>query len=149
MAETTSKSVLVLHGPNLNLLGLREPDHYGKNTLADIDQLLAKRAKEANINLQSFQSNSEVELIQKLHGLANKKVDFIIINPAAFTHYSYAIRDAAAMLVLPLIEVHLSNPLAREEFRHTSVISGVAQGTIGGFGPDSYRLALIAMKELI
>jgi len=94
------------------------------------------------------QSNSEVEIITWLHEAADGH-NPVILNPAAFTHYSYAIRDAAAMLKAPLIEVHLSNPLAREEFRHTSVISGVAQGTIGGFGPDSYRLALLAMKELI
>ena len=114
MAESTSKSVLVLHGPNLNLLGLREPNHYGKNTLADIDSLLAKRAKEANISLQSFQSNSEVELIQKLHSLADNKVDFIIINPAAFTHTSVALRDALSAIKVPFVEVHLSNIYARE-----------------------------------
>jgi len=142
MAESTSKSVLVLHGPNLNLLGLREPNHYGKNTLADIDSLLAKRAKEANISLQSFQSNSEVELIHKLHSLADKKVDFIIINPAAFTHTSVALRDALSAIKVPFVEVHLSNIYARETFRHHSYFSDIAVGVISGLGAQGYLLAL-------
>jgi len=142
MAESTSKSVLVLHGPNLNLLGLREPNHYGKNTLADIDSLLAKRAKEANISLQSFQSNSEVELIQKLHSLADNKVDFIIINPAAFTHTSVALRDALSAIKVPFVEVHLSNIYARETFRHHSYFSDIAVGVISGLGAQGYLLAL-------
>jgi len=142
MAESTSKSVLVLHGPNLNLLGLREPNHYGKNTLADIDSLLAKRAKEANISLQSFQSNSEVELIQKLHSLADNKVDFIIINPAAFTHTSVALRDALSAIKVPFVEVHLSNIYARETFRHHSYFSDIAVGVISGLGSQGYLLAL-------
>ena len=142
MAESTSKSVLVLHGPNLNLLGLREPNHYGKNTLADIDSLLAKRAKEANISLQSFQSNSEVELIQKLHSLADNKVDFIIIIPAAFTHTSVALRDALSAIKVPFVEVHLSNIYARETFRHHSYFSDIAVGVISGLGAQGYLLAL-------
>ena len=142
MAESTSKSVLVLHGPNLNLLGLREPNHYGKNTLADIDSLLAKRAKEASISLQSFQSNSEVELIQKLHSLADNKVDFIIINPAAFTHTSVALRDALSAIKVPFVEVHLSNIYARETFRHHSYFSDIAVGVISGLGAQGYLLAL-------
>jgi 3-dehydroquinate dehydratase-2 len=142
MAEKTSKSVLVLHGPNLNLLGLREPDHYGNNTLADIDALLAKRAKEANISLASFQSNSEVELIQTLHALADKKVDFIIINPAAFTHTSVALRDALSAIKVPFVEVHLSNIYARETFRHHSYFSDIAVGVISGLGAQGYLLAL-------
>ena len=142
MAESTSKSVLVLHGPNLNLLGLREPNHYGKNTLADIDSLLAKRAKEANISLQSFQSNSEVELIQKLQSLADNKVDFIIINPAAFTHTSVALRDALSAIKVPFVEVHLSNIYARETFRHHSYFSDIAVGVISGLGAQGYLLAL-------
>ena len=142
MAETTSKSVLVLHGPNLNLLGLREPNHYGKNTLADIDALLAKRAKEANIALQSFQSNSELELIQTLHAVADKKVDFIIINPAAFTHTSVALRDALSAIKVPFVEVHLSNIYARETFRHHSYFSDIAVGVISGLGAQGYLLAL-------
>ena len=142
MAENTSKSVLVLHGPNLNLLGLREPDHYGNNTLADIDALLAKRAKEANVSLVSFQSNSEVELIQTLHALADKKVDFIIINPAAFTHTSVALRDALSAIKVPFVEVHLSNIYARETFRHHSFFSDIAVGVISGLGAQGYLLAL-------
>jgi len=142
MAENTSKSVLVLHGPNLNLLGLREPDHYGNNTLADIDALLAKRAKEAKVSLVSFQSNSEVELIQTLHGLADKKVDFIIINPAAFTHTSVALRDALSAIKVPFVEVHLSNIYARETFRHHSYFSDIAVGVISGLGAQGYLLAL-------
>jgi 3-dehydroquinate dehydratase-2 len=142
MAENTSKSVLVLHGPNLNLLGLREPDYYGNNTLADIDALLAKRAKEANVSLASFQSNSEVELIQTLHALADRKVDFIIINPAAFTHTSVALRDALSAVKVPFVEVHLSNIYARETFRHHSYFSDIAVGVISGLGAQGYLLAL-------
>ena len=142
MAESTSKSVLVLHGPNLNLLGLREPDHYGKSTLADIDNSLAIRAKESNINLESFQSNSEVELIQKLHGLVKNKVDFIIINPAAFTHTSVALRDALSAIKTPFLEVHLSNIYARESFRQHSYFSDIAIGVITGLGAQGYLLAL-------
>ena len=144
-----AKSILVIHGPNLNMLGLREPEHYGKATLASINQTLVDMAANAGVALETFQSNAEAELVTKIQSLATSKVDFVIINPAAFTHYSYAIRDAAEMVKAPLIEVHLSNPLSREEFRHTSVISGVANGTIGGFGPNSYVLALIALKALL
>lgn len=142
MAENTLKSVLVLNGPNLNLLGLREPDHYGNNTLSDIDALLAKRAQAANISLVTFQSNSEVELIQRIHGLADKKVDFIIINPAAFTHTSVALRDALSAIKVPFIEVHLSNIYARETFRHHSYFSDIAVGVISGLGAQGYLLAL-------
>lgn len=142
MAETSSKSVLVLHGPNLNLLGLREPIHYGNSTLADIDARLKERAKQANVALQSFQSNSEVELIQQLHTLANNKVDFIIINPAAFTHTSVALRDALSAVKVPFIEVHLSNIYARESFRHHSYFSDIAVGVISGLGAQGYLLAL-------
>jgi 3-dehydroquinate dehydratase-2 len=142
MAETSSKSVLVLHGPNLNLLGLREPNHYGNSTLADIDARLKERANQANVALQSFQSNSEVELIQQLHTLANNKVDFIIINPAAFTHTSVALRDALSAVKIPFIEVHLSNVYARESFRHHSYFSDIAVGVISGLGAQGYLLAL-------
>ena len=142
MAETTLKSVLVLHGPNLNLLGLREPNHYGNSTLADIDARLKERATQANVALQSFQSNSEVELIQQLHTLANSKVDFIIINPAAFTHTSVALRDALSAVKVPFIEVHLSNIYARESFRHHSYFSDIAVGVISGLGAQGYLLAL-------
>lgn len=140
--------ILVLNGPNLGRLDLRDSAIYGSMNFAQLSEFIVTTATSLGLEVEVRQSDSEVELITWLHEAADAK-NPVIFNPAAFTHYSYAIRDAAAMLKAPLIEVHLSNPLAREEFRHTSVISGVAHGTIGGFGPDSYRLALIAMKELI
>ena len=140
--------ILVLNGPNLGRLDLRDSSIYGQLNFAQLSEFILRNASSLDLEVEVRQSDSEVELITWLHEAADAKYP-VIFNPAAFTHYSYAIRDAAAMLKAPLIEVHLSNPLAREEFRHTSVISGVAHGTIGGFGPDSYRLALLAMKELI
>jgi 3-dehydroquinate dehydratase-2 len=140
--------VLVLNGPNLDRLDLRDSSIYGTMNFAELKAFIESSATTINLEAEVRQSNSEVEIITWLHEAADAALP-VIFNPAAFTHYSYAIRDAAAMLKAPLIEVHLSNPLAREEFRHTSVISGVAHGTIAGFGPDSYRLALLAMKELI
>lgn len=140
--------VLVLNGPNLDRLDLRDSSIYGTMNFAELKAFIESSATAINLEAEVRQSNSEVEIITWLHEAADAALP-VIFNPAAFTHYSYAIRDAAAMLKAPLIEVHLSNPLAREEFRHTSVISGVAHGTIAGFGPDSYRLALLAMKELI
>jgi 3-dehydroquinate dehydratase-2 len=140
--------ILVLNGPNLSRLDLREQKHYGD---LDYDQLktsIAEKAKELSIDVEIKQSDSESEIISWLHEAADKKQP-VIFNPAAFTHYSYAIRDAVTMLSAPVIEVHLSNPLSREEFRHTSVISGVVKGSIAGFGVDSYRLALIAMENLV
>ena len=143
-----SPKVLVLNGPNLDRLDLRDSAIYGSFNFAQLTEFIMKSAHDLGLLAEVRQSNSEVEIIAWLHEAADGRIP-VILNPAAFTHYSYAIRDAAAMLTASLIEVHLSNPLAREEFRHTSVISGVAHGTIGGFGPDSYRLALIAMKELM
>ncbi|HEY4898851.1 MAG TPA: type II 3-dehydroquinate dehydratase [Candidatus Nanopelagicaceae bacterium] len=140
--------ILVLNGPNLGRLDLRDTAIYGSMNFTQLSEFIIESANSLGLDVEVRQSDSEVELITWLHEAAEAGYP-VIFNPAAFTHYSYAIRDAAAMLKTPLIEVHLSNPLAREEFRHTSVISGVAHGTIGGFGPDSYRLALIAMKELI
>ena len=140
--------VLVLNGPNLDRLDLRDSSIYGTMNFAELKAFIESSATTINLEAEVRQSNSEVEIITWLHEAADAALP-VIFNPAAFTHYSYAIRDAAAMLKAPLIEVHLSNPLAREEFRHTSVISGVAHGTIAGFGPDSYRLAILAMKELI
>jgi 3-dehydroquinate dehydratase-2 len=140
--------ILVLNGPNLSRLDLREQKHYGD---LDYDQLktsIAEKAKELSIDVEIKQSDSESEIISWLHEAADKKQP-VIFNPGAFTHYSYAIRDAVTMLSAPVIEVHLSNPLSREEFRHTSVISGVVKGSIAGFGVDSYRLALIAMQNLV
>jgi len=141
-------TILVLNGPNLGRLDLRDKAIYGEFNYEQLSESIATEASKIGLVVDIRQSDSEVELIHWLHEAADSETP-VIFNPAAFTHYSYAIRDAVAMLKAPLIEVHLSNPLAREEFRHTSVISGVATGTIGGFGPNSYRLALIAMKELI
>lgn len=140
--------VLVLNGPNLNRLGSREPDVYGTATLADIEFATATLAAELGLTLDFRQTNDEAECIEWLHEAADSAAG-VIINPAAFTHYSYAIRDACALVPVPLIEVHLSNPAAREEFRHTSVIAGVATGTIAGFGPHSYLLAVRAMADLL
>ena len=139
---TAVTRVLVLNGPNLNRLGTREPEVYGTQTLDDIRSLLAAEASGVEIDLR--QSNDEAELIGWLHEAVDARTP-VILNPAAFTHYSYALRDAVALVTeegVPVIEVHLSNPHAREAFRHTSVVSGVATGVIAGFGADSYRLAL-------
>jgi 3-dehydroquinate dehydratase-2 len=138
----SSKSILVLHGPNLNLLGLREPEHYGSATLESINQALASQAKSANIALETFQSNSEADLVTKIQSLAINKTDFIIINPAAFTHTSVAMRDALSAVKVPFIEVHLSNVFAREAFRHHSYFTDIAVGIISGLGAQGYTLAL-------
>lgn len=138
----SSKSVLVIHGPNLNLLGLREPEHYGSATLSGINQMLADKAKSANIDLTTFQSNSEAELVSKIQSLATEKADFVIINPAAFTHTSVAMRDALSAVKTPFIEVHLSNVFAREAFRHHSYFTDIAVGIISGLGAQGYALAL-------
>jgi 3-dehydroquinate dehydratase-2 len=136
--------LLVLHGPNLNLLGTREPEVYGRATLAEIDADLARRAEAAGHALQSFQSNAEHELVDRVQAARNDGTAFILVNPAAFTHTSVALRDALAAVALPFIEVHLSNPHAREPFRHTSYFSDLAMGVVAGFGPLSYGLALAA-----
>ncbi|PWL20421.1 MAG: type II 3-dehydroquinate dehydratase [Candidatus Aquiluna sp. XM-24bin5] len=136
--------ILVLNGPNLNLLGTREPDVYGMATLNDLEGLLSATASELGSEVDFRQTNSEDELIGWLHEALESKTP-VVLNPAAFTHYSYALRDACAALTgagVQLIEVHISNPHAREEFRQNSVISGVATGQIAGFGFDSYKLAL-------
>jgi len=138
----SSKSILVIHGPNLNLLGLREPEHYGNTTLGSINQALADKAKLANVELEAFQSNSEAELVAKIQTLATKKTDFVIINPAAFTHTSVAMRDALSAVKVPFIEVHLSNVFAREAFRHHSYFTDIAVGIISGLGAQGYTLAL-------
>jgi len=143
MAEKTGiKSILVLHGPNLNLLGLREPEHYGKATLESINARLSERARSAGVALEAFQSNSEADLVGKVQSLAVNKADFILINPAAFTHTSVALRDALAAVKIPFIEVHLSNVHAREAFRHHSYFSDIAVGVICGLGAQGYELAL-------
>ena len=136
------KKILVLHGPNLNLLGTREPEIYGRTTLEDINRMIAARAKEAGIEADYLQSNHEGVLVDALQGAPGKGYAFVILNAAAFTHYSVAIRDAIAAISVPVIEVHLSNIHQREEFRHHSVISPVVMGQIAGFGADSYMAAL-------
>ncbi|OAM51955.1 type II 3-dehydroquinate dehydratase [Methylovorus sp. MM2] len=141
MVVNHSKSVLVLHGPNLNLLGIREPEHYGKDTLDGINEHLYKQAEKAGIQLETFQSNAESELISKIHAQVGA-VDFVIINPAAFTHTSVALRDAFAAVKIPFIEVHLSNVYAREPFRHHSYFTDIAVGVISGLGAKGYSLAL-------
>lgn len=140
-APRKSKSVLVLHGPNLNLLGTREPKIYGRETLADINKRLAARAAKAGVKLDNFQSNSEAELIDRVQQ-SRAAVDFIIINPAAFTHTSVALRDALAAVAIPFIEVHLSNVHAREPFRRHSYFSDQAVGVICGLGSKGYDHAL-------
>jgi 3-dehydroquinate dehydratase-2 len=141
------RKVMILNGPNLDRLGTREPEIYGSLTLTDIEKLCHQTAAELELTVDFRQTNEESELIKWLHEAAETKT-FVIINPAAFTHYSVAIRDAAAMLTDGLIEVHLSNPISREEFRHTSLISGLATGTISGFGANSYVLAIQAFARL-
>ena len=136
--------LLVLHGPNLNLLGSREPEVYGRTTLAEIDNELLARAAAAGHALEHLQSNSELALIERVQAARDDGTGFILINPAAFTHTSVALRDALAAAAVPFVEVHLSNPHAREPFRHTSFFSDLAVGVIAGFGADSYRYALEA-----
>lgn len=141
--------VLVLHGPNLNLLGTREPEIYGNTTLADIAAMLKKRAAEEGVELVSVQSNYEGKLVDEIQQARANRFDYIILNAAAFTHYSVAIRDAIAAVDVPVIEVHLSNIHTREEFRHHSVISAVVLGQIAGFGADSYMAALeVVLRRL-
>jgi 3-dehydroquinate dehydratase II len=142
-------TILVLHGPNLNLLGQREPEIYGATTLADINRQLTQMAVDAGHHLQSLQSNAEYELIDRIHDARKEGVDFILINPAAFTHTSVALRDALLGVGIPFIEVHLSNVHKREAFRQHSYFSDVAQGVICGFGANSYELALQAAFKLI
>ncbi len=139
------KKILVLHGPNLNLLGLRETSLYGDVTLEQINQQLTTQAESAGYLLDAVQHNGEAELIQEIQTLATCPVDFIIINPAAYTHTSIAIRDALLAVSIPFIEVHMSNIYQREPFRHLSYFSDIAQGVIAGFGPEGYTLALQAI----
>lgn len=136
------KRILVLHGPNLNLLGSREPDYYGSESLADLNDRLKQQADAAGIGLQTFQSNSEADLIHAIHQAGEQKINYIIINPAAFTHTSIALRDALAAVHVPFIEVHISNIYARESFRHHSYFSDIASGVISGLGTYGYVLAL-------
>ncbi len=141
--------ILVLHGPNLNLLGEREPEVYGRATLADIDHALPVQAEAAGHTLTCFQSNAEHELIERVQAAKRGGTAFVLINPAAFTHTSVALRDALAAVAIPFIEVHLSNPQAREPFRSQSYFSDLAVGIVAGFGADSYRYALdAALRQL-
>ena len=143
-----SQRVLVLNGPNLGRLDIRDSALYGNLNFEQLVEFISAAAVESAFVADVRQSDSESQIIAWLHEAADSQTP-VIINPAAFTHYSYANRDAAELLKAPLIEVHLSNPLAREEFRHTSVISGVATGTIAGFGPSSYSLALKALRGIL
>lgn len=141
-AASTPQHILVLHGPNLNLLGTREPEHYGRVTLAEIDATLSRRAAAAGVRLESHQSNAEGELVDRVQAAARSGADFAIVNPAALTHTSVALRDALAAVSLPFVEVHLSNVFAREAFRHHSYLSDIAVGVISGLGARGYELAL-------
>ena len=136
--------LLVLHGPNLNLLGKREPEHYGTSDLAAIDARLRRLAEEAGYELVCFQSNAEHALIERIHAAGETSVAFIIFNPAAFTHTSIGLRDALLAVAIPFVEVHLSNVYQREDFRHRSYFSDIAVGTIAGLGAQGYELALAA-----
>jgi len=142
------RAALVLHGPNLNLLGTREPGVYGRVSLADVDRLVSAHGRRRGVRVTCRQSNVEGELINWLQGAAREGFDGIVFNPGAFTHYSIALRDAVAAITLPVVEVHLSNVHGREEFRRHSVIAAVARGHIAGFGPQSYLLALDALLTL-
>ena len=142
------RTVLVLNGPNLSRLGSREPDVYGSATLDELAKACASTAAELGLVTDFRQTNDEAELLDWVYEAADQRIP-IVLNPAAFTHYSYALHDALAMRTAPLVEVHLSNPAAREEFRHTSVVASVADGTIAGFGFASYQLALRAVAGLL
>ena len=141
--------ILVLHGPNLNLLGDRETQHYGKDSLETIDRRLVDRGKQLGVEIRSFQSNAEAPLIEQVHAAKSDETAYIIINPAAFTHTSVALRDALAAARIPFIEVHLSNVHAREEFRRHSYFSDLAVGVIAGLGPVGYELALEAAARAL
>ncbi|WP_395106010.1 type II 3-dehydroquinate dehydratase [Actinomadura sp. SCN-SB] len=140
--------VLVLNGPNLRRLGVREPEVYGSATFEDLTALCRDAGRRLGLQVDVRQTDDEAEMIRWAHEAADERLP-VVLNPAAFTHYSYALRDALAQLKAPLVEVHISNPAAREEFRHTSVVAGVATGTIAGFGMTSYVLALRAVAELL
>lgn len=142
------KKILVIHGPNLDLLGTREPSIYGQVTIREIDENLKKLGKELGVEVESYQSNHEGEIVSKI-GQAPDAYGAIVINPAAYTHTSIAIRDAVSAVKIPTVEVHLSNIYAREEFRHHSLVAPVARGQVSGFGPQSYELGLRAAVRLL
>jgi len=139
---TMAKKLLLLNGPNLNLLGTREPAVYGTTTLADIEHAAVAQAQAAGAQLACFQSNHEGALIDRIHAAREEGVDFIVINPGGLTHTSVALRDAFASVAIPFVEIHISNIHARESFRHHSFLSGIAQGVICGLGTDGYRIAI-------
>ncbi|MEV4457497.1 type II 3-dehydroquinate dehydratase [Microbispora sp. NPDC049633] len=141
------RQVLVLNGPNLGRLGSREPDVYGAQTFEDLAALCREIGRELGLSVEVRQTDDEAELVSWIHEAADSRTP-VVLNPAAFTHYSYALRDAIAQRTAPLVEVHISNPNAREEFRHTSVVAAVATGTIAGFGMRSYELALRAIADM-
>ena len=141
------RRILLINGPNLNLLGSREPDHYGRDTLPAIEERLKTQAASRGAALESFQSNAEHELVDRVQALAKQPVDFVILNPGAFTHTSIALRDALLAVAVPFIEVHLSNVHAREPFRKHSYFSDIAAGSIAGLGAQGYELALAAALE--
>jgi 3-dehydroquinate dehydratase-2 len=143
-----ASAALVLHGPNLNLLGTREPGVYGRVSLAEVDRLIRERGRKLGIRVETRQSNHEGQLIDWLHGASKEGFLGVVLNPGAFTHYSLALRDAVAAIEVPVVEVHLSNIHAREEFRRHSVIAAAARGQISGFGPRSYLLGLDALLSL-
>jgi len=143
------KKILVLHGVNLNMFGKRDPAQYGTITLDEINKKLKEHAKELGVELEAFQTNHEGAMCEKIHQAHLDKVDAVVINAGAWTHYSYALRDALAILKVPIVEVHMSNIHAREEFRHLSVITPLARGLICGFGVQSYLLGLRAACELL
>ncbi len=143
-----TREVLVLNGPNLGRLGSREPEVYGTATLQDLAEACVAAGRELDLHVEVRQTDDEAELLGWVHEAADGRVP-VVLNPAAFTHYSYALRDALAMRTAPLVEVHLTNPAARETFRHTSVIAGVADGTVAGFGLLSYELALRAVAAML
>ena len=139
---SSPKHLLLLNGPNLNLLGTREPGIYGATTLAEIESRMQEKARAAHVALAAFQSNSEAELVERVQQAGREGVDFILINPAAYTHTSVALRDALAAVAIPFVEIHLSNVFAREPFRRESYFSDIAVGVISGLGPAGYELAL-------
>lgn len=147
-SKNNKPKILIIHGPNLNLLGIREKSLYGKTDYKQLNNLLTEEAEKLNLSLKIYQSNSEGEIVNKINSSLNK-IDFLIINPAAYTHTSVAIRDALLAVDIPTIEVHISNIFTREEFRKKSLISDVVLGIISGLGLDSYLLALRGAKKII
>lgn len=148
MSNPARKPLLVVHGPNLNMLGTREPEVYGTTTLADIDAALVKLGRELGWEVESFQSNGEGDLVTRIQQAGTRNAG-ILINPGAYTHTSVAIRDAIASVSVPTVECHLSNIHKREEFRHRSLVAGVAVGQVMGFGAESYRLGLRALASVL